>query len=477
MNPRNLTTKHIARALLVAAALAIPAATLTSTPARAEVIISVGFAPPPLPIYSQPYCPGDGYLWTPGYWAYNDIDGYYWVPGTWILPPRVGYLWTPAYWGWEGGRYRFYNGYWGPHIGYYGGINYGFGYIGHGYEGGYWSGPRFYYNQAVNRFESGRVTNVYNRPVNVYNTTPRQLQRRQRRHSISSFPAGADRAARAARPPTTEQFQHEHFAAQNPQQRFNTNHGNPAVVAAATPRSFQANPHDPNAAARPIGNERINDRVGNQQQRIANGVNNGQMTSGEAARADQRQANIDRTIHNDRAANGGQLTQQQRQQVQREQNNASQQIYRENHNANTANPNNPVNNREANQQQRIANGVNNGQMTPGEAARADQRQANIDRQVRNDRTTNGGTMTQQERQQTMRDQNRASQQIYRENRNAVQPQAQPQPRPQPQAAPQPRPQPQAQPRPQPEARPAAPAGRPEAPHQEGQRQEGRPHGR
>ena len=54
--------------------------------------------------------------------------GYYWVPGTWVQPPRVGVLWTPGYWGFVGGVYAFHAGYWGPHVGFYGGVNYGFGY-------------------------------------------------------------------------------------------------------------------------------------------------------------------------------------------------------------------------------------------------------------------------------------------------------------------------------------------------------------
>ena len=98
--------------------------------------------PPELPQYSQPDCPGDGYLWTPGYWSYSE-QGYYWVPGAWARPPEVGYLWTPGYWGYSSGRYRYHYGYWGSHIGYYGGINYGNGYTGVGYQGGYWSGDRF----------------------------------------------------------------------------------------------------------------------------------------------------------------------------------------------------------------------------------------------------------------------------------------------------------------------------------------------
>jgi len=35
--------------------------------------------------------------------------------------------------------------YWGPVVGFYGGINYGFGYFGRGYEGGRWEHDHFYY--------------------------------------------------------------------------------------------------------------------------------------------------------------------------------------------------------------------------------------------------------------------------------------------------------------------------------------------
>ena len=90
----------------------------------------------------QPPLPGPGYIWTPGYWAWGD-DGYFWVPGTWVEPPQVGLLWTPGYWGWNSGRYIFNAGYWGPEVGFYGGIDYGFGYGGIGYEGGFWRGREF----------------------------------------------------------------------------------------------------------------------------------------------------------------------------------------------------------------------------------------------------------------------------------------------------------------------------------------------
>src|SRR6201997_123906 len=138
----------------------------------AGVLISVNIAPPALPVYEQPPCPGDGYIWTPGYWAYGP-EGYYWVPGTWAMPPTVGVLWTPGYWGWGNGGYFWHAGYWGPHIGFYGGGNYGFCYFGPGFEGGYLGRGVFRYNTAIVHVDNVRFHNVvYNRTViNHYNTS------------------------------------------------------------------------------------------------------------------------------------------------------------------------------------------------------------------------------------------------------------------------------------------------------------------
>ena len=101
-----------------------------SAHAQVAIGISVDIEPPPLPVYDQPPIPAPGYLWVPGYWAWDDDTGYYWVPGTWVLPPEPELLWTPGYWGWSDGVYVFYDGYWGPQIGFYGGVAYGFGYTG-----------------------------------------------------------------------------------------------------------------------------------------------------------------------------------------------------------------------------------------------------------------------------------------------------------------------------------------------------------
>ena len=154
----------------------------------AQIGISVAFGPPALPVYEQPICPGDGYIWTPGYWAW-DGNEYYWVPGTWVEAPEVGYLWTPGYWGWGDNAFFFHEGYWGPHVGFYGGINYGFGYGGYGYEGGRWENNQFYYNTSVNRISNMNIHNTYN--ARVENTTVNHVSYNggKRRHQCPSIGA------------------------------------------------------------------------------------------------------------------------------------------------------------------------------------------------------------------------------------------------------------------------------------------------
>jgi hypothetical protein len=136
----------------------------------AGVFVSVGFAPPMLPVYDQPPCPEEGLMWMPGYWAYGD-EGYFWVPGTWVPAPYEGALWTPPYWGWSEGIYVFHPGYWGQHVGYYGGVNYGYGYMGVGFAGGMWRGHDFVYNRAVMRVDDRYVHNTYEDRTIVERTT------------------------------------------------------------------------------------------------------------------------------------------------------------------------------------------------------------------------------------------------------------------------------------------------------------------
>lgn len=219
-------------------ALAMALVTLSApapTFAQVAVGISVGFAPPELPVYEQPICPGDGYIWTPGYWAWDaDADDYYWVPGTWVLAPEVGFLWTPGWWGWGGSAFIFHDGYWGPHIGFYGGINYGFGYFGHGYEGGRWDNGHFFYNRSVNNVNVTVIHNVYN--TTVVNRTDVRVSYNGGNGGVNERPTREEEAAEHERhiPPVADQTRHVEAARGNPQLRASANHGKPPI--AATPR-------------------------------------------------------------------------------------------------------------------------------------------------------------------------------------------------------------------------------------------------
>lgn len=195
-------------------------------------------APPALPEYTQPPCPVEGYLWTPGYWAWGG-GGYYWVPGTWVAPPHVGLLWTPPYWGFVGGVYMFHAGYWGPHVGFYGGVNYGFGYTGAGFAGGRWVGGGFAYNRSVTNINVTVVHNTYNETV--INNVNRVSYNGGVGGTVAT-PTAHDRLiAREAHVPATE-AQHAHMqeARTNPALLARNNNGRPSIAATPRPSAFHA---------------------------------------------------------------------------------------------------------------------------------------------------------------------------------------------------------------------------------------------
>jgi len=160
-------------------------------------------------------------------------------------------------------------------------------------------------------------------------------------------------------------------------------------------------------------------RKENQQDRIANGVKSGQLTAGETANLESKEAAINGETRADRAANGGKLTSAEKQQINQQQNQVSKQIYQDKHNANTAHyGNNEVGQRRENQQDRIANGVKSGQLTAGETAKLENQQHAINQQVAADRAANGGKLTPGEKKQVNKEQNAASKNIYNKKHNA-----------------------------------------------------------
>ena len=197
--------------------------------------------------------------------------------------------------------------------------------------------------------------------------------------------------------PTSNQISHEQAMSHDRNQLASFNHGTPGTAAM----------------------DSVNGRRYNQQGRIAQGIASGQLTPGETKNLEGREARLNGEIHNDRAANGGTLTPQERQQVNRQQNNLSRSIYNDKHNAATA----AIRQQRSRaappqlQQQRIANGVASGQMSPSEAARAENHEQNINRHIAADRAANGGKLTPQEKQNINQRQNNASRQIYNEKHN------------------------------------------------------------
>jgi hypothetical protein len=210
---------------------------LAAAPASclAGIDVSITVAPPALPVYSQPVIPGDGYIWTPGYWAYGP-EGSFWVPGAWVLAPRPGLLWTPGYWGFAGGFYGWHAGYWGPHVGFYGGVNYGFGYGGVGFGGGRWEGGHFAYNTAVANVNTTVIHNTYvDRTVVVSNTENRTSFNGP--NGVRAVPTAQERAAMNEPhvAPVAAQTSHEQAARADRTQLATVNHGRPANAAVSRP--------------------------------------------------------------------------------------------------------------------------------------------------------------------------------------------------------------------------------------------------
>ncbi|HTB05380.1 MAG TPA: hypothetical protein VK806_00410 [Bacteroidia bacterium] len=202
---------------------------ISNSSAQVAVGLQISVAPPDLPVYVQPPCPTEGYLWSPGYWAYGP-DGYYWVPGVWVAPPDVELLWTPGYWGFDEGFYVWHGGYWGPEVGFYGGVCYGFGYTGVGFYGGRWEGREFRYNTAVWQVHSGFHNTYSDRAEGNVGARGKSFNGPG---GITSRPTAAEQSAMNSRhvQPTSEQMSHEHNASTDRNQLASVNKGRPSTTA------------------------------------------------------------------------------------------------------------------------------------------------------------------------------------------------------------------------------------------------------
>jgi hypothetical protein len=240
LRPIRLLACASAAALILGAAPGVDFAFVAPAHAQADVLYTASAAPPVLPVYSQPPIPGLGYIWIPGYWAWDGTE-FYWVPGYWELPPAADLLWTPGYWGWNDvdNDYAYYSGYWAPTVGFYGGVDYGFGYPGEGYYGGYWRNHHFFYNRNVNNLGTAHIATVYSAAVPAP-VTPTRVSFNGGRGGATARPTPAQLAILRGphQAPTAAQIQHRAAASRIASLKYGANHGQPPIAAAQRANEF-----------------------------------------------------------------------------------------------------------------------------------------------------------------------------------------------------------------------------------------------
>jgi len=169
----------------------------------------------------------------------------------------------------------------------------------------------------------------------------------------------------------------------------------------------------------PETGKEVQERKEKQQDRIANGIGNGSLTSNESSALEKKETQINQEERDMKSMDNGHLTAADRATLQQQQNQVSKQITADKHNASVQNPNPTTGfgKRRENQQDRIAQGVKSGQLTAGETNQLESKEAHISQEVQKDRAANGGTMTTAERQQVKQQQRQLSKQIHKDKHN------------------------------------------------------------
>lgn len=162
----------------------------------------------------------------------------------------------------------------------------------------------------------------------------------------------------------------------------------------------------------------IQQRKENQQDRIGQGVQSGQMTAGETKNLETKEAGLNKEERTMRSEDDGHLTSADRAKLNNQQNHLSNQIYDDKHNGAVQNNGaGEIGQRKENQQDRIAQGVKSGQLTPGETAKLEKQQQGINRETAGMREANGGKLTAADKRAVNQQQNRASRNIYNKKHN------------------------------------------------------------
>jgi hypothetical protein len=188
---------------------------------------------------------------------------------------------------------------------------------------------------------------------------------------------------------------------------------NAALIALMVPAAFAQQSGSSSTNTSTANPPTVQQRKENQQDRIANGIQSGQLTAGETKNLETKEAGLNKEEKNMRSADSGKLTSADRSKLQNQQNNLSNKIYQDKHNANTAHyGNNQVGQRRENQQDRIANGVRNGSLTAGQTAKLENKEQGVNRTVSGMRQANGGKLTTADKKAVNGQQNKVSKQIY-----------------------------------------------------------------
>ncbi len=158
----------------------------------------------------------------------------------------------------------------------------------------------------------------------------------------------------------------------------------------------------------------------NQQQRIEQGLQSGQLTTKEAAKLEKGEARIDKMQQ--RAEADGKLTDAEKRRIEQAQNKESKAIHRDKTNAQTGDPNSTSSKRmqadvqrNVNQQQRIEQGVQSGQLTNREVGSLEKGQAQVDRKEA--RAGANGHIGANEQNKIQAAENHQSKRIHRDKHN------------------------------------------------------------
>ncbi|PWT72016.1 MAG: hypothetical protein C5B46_07505 [Proteobacteria bacterium] len=158
----------------------------------------------------------------------------------------------------------------------------------------------------------------------------------------------------------------------------------------------------------------------NQQQRIENGLQSGQLTTKEAGKLERDEAHIDKM--ESQALKDGKMTNAEKQRIERAENRVSNEIYRDKHNGNVGDPNSVSSQRmqadvqrNVNQQERIEKGIQNGSLTNREVSNLERGQAHVDRKEAN--AAANGHISAREQEHIQAAENRQSKHIHHDKHN------------------------------------------------------------